>query len=173
MLGDATALGERCGECPKPHRAAEIAARRALLQLVAAHPLRHHADHRLAGLAELRRARILDAGQIARGLDARHLHAEADAEIRHPPLPRELRRTDLAFRTALAEAAGHQNPVHAFEQRRWILALEDLALDPLQPNLDVVGDAGMDQRLVERLVGVLVLGVLADDGDRDLALGRC
>ena len=32
-------------------------------------------------------------------------------------------------------------------------------------------DAGVVERLVDRLVGVAVLGVLADDGDADLVLG--
>ena len=35
----------------------------------------------------------------------------------------------------------------------------------------VVGDAGMIERLVDRFVGVVVLDVLADDGDGDL-VGR-
>ena len=54
---------------------------------------------------------------------------------------------------------------------RRILALEDLAFDPLELDLHAVGDAAMHQRLDQRLVGVLQPGVLADDGDRDLALG--
>ena len=49
------------------------------------------------------------------GLDHRHLHAEADAEIGHLALARELRREDLAFRAALAEAARHQNAVHVLQ----------------------------------------------------------
>ena len=36
---------------------------------------------------------------------------------------------------------------------------------------DVVGDAGVDERFVDRLVGVAVFGVLADDGDGDFAGG--
>ena len=59
-----------------------------------------------------------DAGQRARRLDHRHLHAEADAEIGHLALAGELRRQDLALRAALAEAAGHQDAVHVLQLRR-------------------------------------------------------
>src|SRR5690349_22346396 len=37
------------------------------------------------------------------------LHAEADAEVRHLALARELGGEDLAFRATLAEAARHQD----------------------------------------------------------------
>ena len=33
-----------------------------------------------------------------------------------------------------------------------------------------IGDAGVDQRFVDRLVGVVMLDVLADDGDGDIAV---
>ena len=132
-------------------------------------PFGHQADHRLRRRAELGRVGVLDAAQIARRLDHRHLHAEADAEIRHVALARELRRADLALGAALAEAAGHQDAVDVLEERRRVLVLEDLALDPVEIDLHLVGDAAMRQRLDQRLVGVLHAGVLADDGDGDLA----
>ena len=59
----------------------------------------------------------LDAAQIARRLDAGHLHAEADAEIGNVAGAREGRRPDLALRAALAEAARHQYAVHAVRDR--------------------------------------------------------
>ena len=42
-------------------------------------------------------------------------------------LARELRRADLAFGAALAEAAGHQDAVDVLEERRRVLVLEHLA----------------------------------------------
>ena len=88
------------------------------------------------------------------------------------PLRRaNLRGLDLAGRAALAETAGHQDAVDVLEIGRRILALEDLAVDPVEVDLDPVGDAAVDQRLAQRFVGVLEAGVLADDGDVDLALG--
>ena len=56
-----------------------------------------------------------DAGEVARRLDHRHLHAEADAEIGHLALAGEARRPDLALGAALAEAAGHQDAVHPLQ----------------------------------------------------------
>jgi hypothetical protein len=84
-----------------------------------------------------------DAGQIARGFDAGHLHAEADAEIGNLALAGELRRQDLAFRTALAKAAGHQNAVDLFQIGCRVFALEDFRFDPLQLDLDLVGHAAV------------------------------
>ncbi len=98
-----------------------------------------------------------------------HLHAEADAEIRHVALARELRRANFAFGAALAEAAGHQDAVDVFEERRGIFALEDFALDPVELDLHLVGDAAMRQRLDQRFIGVLHAGVFADNGDGHLA----
>jgi len=77
----------------------------------------------------------------------------------------ELRRADLAFGAALAEAAGHQNAVDVFEERRRVLVLEHFALDPVEIDLHLVGDAAMRQRFDQRFVGVLHAGVFADDGN--------
>ena len=42
-------------------------------------------------------------------------------------------------------------------------------LDPVEIDLDLVGDAAVRERLDQRFVGVLHAGVLADDGDGDVA----
>ena len=112
-----------------------------------------------------------EAGERPAGLDHRHLHAEADAEIGHLALAGEARRQNLALRAARAEAARHQNAVHALETRRRVGALENLALDPVELHPHPVGHAAVGQRLDQRFVGVLEAGVLADDRDRHLALG--
>ena len=56
---------------------------------------------------------------------------------------------DLAFGTALAEAAGHQDAVDAFKIGGWILLLEDFRFDPLQVHLHLVGDAAVDQGFLQ------------------------
>src|SRR5687767_9823452 len=127
------------------HGAAEIAAGGAFLELVAAHPFGHQADHRLRAGTELRRAGVLHADQIAGRLDHRHLHPETDAEVRDLALAREAGGVDLAFRAALAEAAGHQDAVYAFEMLDRVLALEDFGIDPVEIDLHVVGDAAVAQ----------------------------
>ena len=111
------------------------------------------------------------ADDVAGELDHRALHPQADAEERNLPLAGKADRLDLAFDAALAEAAGHQHAVVAGQQPLGPFALDLLALDPLDADLRPVGDAGMVERLVDRLVGVAVLGVLADHGDADLVLG--
>src|ERR1700733_1410116 len=166
----ATAL-ERRWIGAKPHSATEIAGPGSLLQFIAAQPFRHQADQRFGRGAEFRRIRLFNADQIARGLDYRHLHSEADAEIRHVALARDLRGADLALRAALAETAGHQNAIDVFQERRGILVLEHLALDPVEIDLHLVGDAAMRQRLDQRFVGILHAGIFADDRDRHRAFG--
>ena len=73
--------------------------------------------------------------RIARRLDAGHLHAKADAEIRNLAFAGEFGGQDLAFRAALAKAAGHQNAVDLFEVRRRIFLFEDFRLDPFELDL--------------------------------------
>ena len=85
------------------------------------------------------------------------------------PFARELRGADFAFGAALAEAARHQDAVDVFEERRRVLVLEHLALDPVEIDLDLVGDAAVRQRLDQRFIGVLHAGIFADDGDGDVA----
>ena len=60
--------------------------------------------------------------------------------------------------------------MHVLEIRRRVLALEGLRLDPVQIDLHLVGDAAMDERLVQRFVSVLEAGVFADDGYGHLAI---
>ena len=86
-------------------------------------------------------------------------------------MARELDREDLAFRSTLAEAARNENAVDAFKIGRRVLTLENLAFDPFELDLDAIGDAAVHERFHQGFVGVLEAGVLADDGDRHLALG--
>jgi hypothetical protein len=130
----------RAGVRAEPHGAAEVAVCLALLELVAAQPLGQEADNRLGGRSELRRARIRHSGEGARCLDHGHLHPEADAKIRDLPLAGEARRADLAFASPRAEPAGHEDAADSFEERRRVFPLKNLALDPIQVDLDPVRD---------------------------------
>ena len=60
--------------------------------------------------------------------------------------------------------------MHVLQVGRGIFLLEGLRLDPLQVDLHLVGDAAMDERLVQRFVGVLEPGVFADHRDIHLAV---
>lgn len=123
------------------HRAAEIAGSRAFLKLVALDPFRHQADDRLLRRTEFGRGGLLDAGQIAGGFENCHLHAEADAEIRHLALAGKAGCIDLALCAALAETAGNKDAMDLFKPRSRILLFEDLRFDPLELDLDLIGDA--------------------------------
>src|SRR3546814_19221189 len=61
-------------------------------------------DLRFIGRAEFGTRRFFDAARVPRRLDARHLHAQADAEEGDVPFAREADAGDLAFGPALAEA---------------------------------------------------------------------
>src|SRR5690242_20365568 len=66
--GDLRARPELARIGAEAHRTAEVVALAASLDCVALHPLGEKADHRLGARAELRRARVVDAGDIAREL---------------------------------------------------------------------------------------------------------
>ena len=105
--------------------------------------------------------------------DAGHLHAEADAEEGDAALAGEVDAGDLALAAALAEAAGDEDGVAA---ARGVAATSasgcsnNSASSQLDVDLDPVGEAAVDQRLGQRLVGVLEADIFADHADRDLAL---
>ena len=133
-----------------PPRSPSAAAR---FLLVALGPFGHQTDHRMLRLADLRGACALKTGEIARGLDHRHVQAVADAEERHFAFAREFHRVDFSLRAALAEAAGHQDAVDVLQECRRIGPLEDFAVDPVEMDLHIVRDAAMHQRLGQRFVG--------------------
>ena len=153
------------------HRAAEIGVHAALLhRAVAVEPFVDQRDHRMRGVGvELGGVRTLEPGLVARHLDRRDLHAEADAEIRDAVLARELRGQDLALDAALAEAARHEDRV-VVRQRADVRRAQAFGVDVLDLHPRMVVDAGVAQRLVERLVRVGQLDVLAAHGDRHFGL---
>src|SRR3546814_11702371 len=102
----------------KAHRPAQIGVGAALLQAFVAHPLGDHADDGLVRRAEFGARRIGDTARVPRALDARHLHAEADAEEGHAALAREAHARNLAFGPALAKAAGAENAVPRPDERK-------------------------------------------------------
>jgi hypothetical protein len=55
------------------------------------------------------------------------------------------------FPRRAGKTAGHQNAVDVLEERRRILVLRHLALDPVEIDLHLVGDAAMGKRLDQRL----------------------
>ena len=71
----------------------------------------------------------------------------------------------MPFDAALAESAGHEDAVVVFQFPFQSALFEALGFDPVDLDLDVVGDAAVQQRFFQALVGILVLDVLADQRD--------
>ncbi len=103
--------------------------------VVALHPFLQVIDDR----GEAFRARLVveflgpgigEAGEVAGGLDHRHLHAKADAQIGDLLFAGELGGLDLAFGPAFAKAAGDEDGVEVFELGGGVFAFEDLGVDP-------------------------------------------
>src|SRR5262249_10659442 len=102
-LAGARARGQRAFVQTEAHRAALVAHQLLLGEQI---------DHFVSGArVELGGVRVGPAHDVARELDHRRLHAEADAEVRHVALARVTRGLDLALDTSLAEATGHENAV--------------------------------------------------------------
>src|SRR5215472_15472677 len=119
--------------------------------------------------AVLGRPGAFEAREITRRLNYRHMQSVTDAEERHPPLARKFDSLDLSFRTAFTEAAWHQDSIDVLEIHSGVIALEDLAINPVHMDPNVVREAAMRKCLGERLVGVFDLHVLTDDSDANLA----
>src|SRR5256714_1622392 len=145
------------------HRAAEGVDADEVAQLV---------DHLVRRLVvELGRVRADHAADVARELDRRALHAQADAEVGDALLARVADGAQLPFHAAGAEAGADQDAVDAGELAVVALLLERLGVDVDDAHLHVVGDAAVRQGFVERLVRVAELDVLADEADAHLILG--
>src|SRR5690606_8078813 len=155
------------------HGAAQVAVLAATLHLAGlGAPLGGQADHRVRGLAVVLGAvGALQPGHVAGEVDHRRLHAVADAEVRQAGLAGVLRGQHLALEATVAEAARHQHAIHAGQGRGGAVALEVLRLHPLQAHPGALADAAVAEGLGHRLVGVLVVDVLADHGDGDLVDG--
>ena len=144
----------------------------ALLQHVALQPFGHQADDRLLGRAEFGRRCVVDAGE-----DRAPPRCTAICMPKQMPKYGTLRsRANFAARILPSEPRspkppGTRMPCTFSSQGAGSSFSKISALDPVELDLDPVGHAAVRQRLDQRLVGVLEAGVLADDGDRDLALG--
>src|SRR5688572_25235204 len=130
------------------HGAAKVRAGVAPLDAaVAVLPFRDQRDHRVRGVGvEFRAVRAGEAGDGARVLDHRELHAQADTEVRDAVLPGVSDGPDLALHTALAEATRHQDRVHRPESTGAVV-LDALRIHVMNLHPRTGMDTGMDQRL--------------------------
>ena len=87
-------------------------------------------------------------------------------------LARVLDRLQHAFNAAFAESAGHEQSVVLFQLRfitliGFVRGFQTLGFNPIQFQLQVVRQRAVHQRLFQRLIGILILHVLADNADSD------
>src|SRR5439155_11601181 len=97
---------------------------------------------------ELGAVRTAQARDVARKLDGRELHAEANAQVRNAVLARVADRAHLALGAALAEAAWHEDGVHLLEAAEARRLLELLGVEVMDVHAARGVDAGVLQRLV-------------------------
>ena len=104
-------------------------------------------------------------------LDAHHLHAQAQAQVRDPVFPGEAGCQDLPLHPPVAEPARHDNAVHVLQHLGIPVALQVLRIDPHDLHLPFHRDGGVDNGFPHAHVGIFQGNVLADDGDPDLGFG--
>ena len=132
------------------HRATQVGLGIALLyRAVGVLPFVDQRDHRVRGLGlEFGRVGTGQPGDMARELDRRDLHAQADAQVGQLVLAGVLHRDDLALDATLAEAAWHQDGVELGELVG-VLGVQCLGVDIVDLDPRVLVDAGVAQRFVE------------------------
>src|SRR6185312_12503497 len=86
---------------------------------------------------------------IASVLDARRLHAQADAEVGNLLLARIADRVQHSRYAALAESTRDEDAVESFELRFKAFALEAFRFHPDKIQFQIVRQRSMDQRLFE------------------------
>jgi len=113
--GSARAGLDRAALRAKTHGAAQIGLLAAPFDAaLAVHPFGDQRYHRVRRLGvEFGAVGAVETGHMARELDGRELHAEADTEVGHLVLARVADRHNLALGAATAEAAGNQDCIHA------------------------------------------------------------
>ena len=121
---------------------------------------------------EFRGVRLGQLQHVAREFNRRDLHPQAQAEIGDFIFAGVLRRLDFAFHAAFAKPARHQDAAQAAQNFFRAVLFDLLGVHLHDFHAAIVGHAAVDDRLVNRFVGVLQLDVFADHADADAMLRR-
>src|SRR4051794_5948640 len=105
---------------------------------------------------------------IAAELDYRALHSQTQAQERNTFRASIPNRHHFAFDAALAEPARDNDAVVTAQQALNALRFDILAANAADANLCTVRNSSMIERLVNRLVCIVMFGIFADDRDADL-----
>src|SRR5438105_2558356 len=150
-------LDQRARVRAEPHGAAQVGDGVLLVE---------QADDGMAAvLIDLGRIGIVETDDVAGKFDHAALQTQANPEIRNLAVAGIAHGLDLAADAAVAETARNQDAVDAAQHALDALTLDVLGLDLADQHARIEGDARVVERLVHRFVGVVVLDVLADDGD--------
>ena len=106
----------------------------------------HQRDDRMrGGHVEFHGVGVFEPEHIARVVNDRDLHAEAEAEIGDFLFAGETGGGDLALDPTVAKATGHQNAVEQLQPGEAGLGLQVLGIDADDFHPGLVGDAGMTE----------------------------
>src|SRR5262245_35044200 len=109
---------------------------------------------------------------MAGEFDSRDLHPKAQAKVRQLVLTGITSCLNLPFDAALAKTARHQDSPETLEHLLRPEFFNLLGFDLLDLHATIIGHTTVNDRLVDRFVGVLQLDVLPDDTNPDAVLRR-
>ncbi len=116
-------------------------------------------------LVELHAVRLFKPCNISGELNRGKLHTKADAQKRDFVLTGIPDRLDLSLDSTLAEAAGHQYPIGAFEQRLSTIFFHVLRIHVVKIELHAVSRSPVYERFIEALVGLLKVDIFTDNSN--------
>src|SRR5215471_10603762 len=124
-------------------------------------------DHRVRRIGvELSRIGVFNAADVARVFYRRALQTQADAEERLLFAARVGDGADHSRNSALAKPPRNKYRVNIVQNVfPPVVGHQVFALNPAKIDAQVVGEAAVDERLVEALVRIFELDVFADDAD--------
>ena len=130
--------------------------------------LGHEVDDRMCGRrVEFGAVRVLKMKDIPRKVHDRHLHSEADSEIRDHMPAGVGRGVNDALDASAAEPAGDDNGVSLTKEPVCGLFIQILRFDPPDRDLRVVGDAAVLQGFHDGEIRIVQGGVFSDERDGD------
>ena len=103
-------------------------------------------------------------------LNDRHLHPQANTEIRDFVFTGIADSGNLAFDATHTKPTGDENRVHTFEFRS-AFGLDLFRFNRFDGDLGAGADASMDQCLGQRLISIGMIDIFTDHGDGDMMFG--
>src|SRR3954453_16599722 len=158
-----TVVGQLAGIRTKPHGAAEFIHTFQLTKLV---------DNAIrCDRIELGGIGSRQPTGVASKLDHHGLHAETNAEVWNAIFTRATNCVEHAFNPAFTKASRDQNSIESLKLRPAGGPFHALRFDPLDVHTGAMGNAGVQQRFFQALIGALIFNVFAYEPDGDFAAG--